>query len=131
MLVGCVAGRFAATLAMATLRKHALSGTQGFHCVVVFYLWFIEQNYRTDRLFFFCFHVCEHLRLQCCNEQCMLLFSLDEVDRRQLFEQEKCLETFITKSRAGILNSLFYGGPEGSHMQIKNSTCKLKIVHAN
>ena len=24
-----------------------------------------------------------------------------------------------------------YGGPEGSHMQIKNSTCKLKFVHAN
>ena len=24
-----------------------------------------------------------------------------------------------------------YSGPEGSHMQIKNSTCKLKIVHAN
>ena len=29
-----------------------------------------------------------------------------------------------------------YGGPEGSHkfkmlLQIKNSTCKLKIVHAN
>ena len=37
-----------------------------------------------------------------------------------------------------IWNSKDYGGPEGSHMQIKNvaaiknSTCKyLKIVHAN
>ena len=30
------------------------------------------------------------------------------------------------------LNRVFtYGGPEGSHMQIKNSTRKLKIVHAN
>ena len=37
----------------------------------------------------------------------MLLFSLDEVDRRQLSEQEKCLETCITKSGACILNSLF------------------------
>ena len=44
MLAGCVAGRFATTLAMATLRKHALSGTQGFHCIFVFHLLFIEQN---------------------------------------------------------------------------------------
>ena len=59
MLVGCIcsAGRFATTLAIATLRKHALSGTQSFYCIVVFYL----MIYRTDRLFFFCFHVCEHL----------------------------------------------------------------------
>ena len=51
---------------MATLRKHALSCTQGFHCIVVFffYLWFIEQNYRTECsffCFFVCFHICEHL----------------------------------------------------------------------
>ena len=51
MLVGCIcsAGRFATTLAMATLRKHALSGTQSFYCIVVFYL----MIYRTDRLLFF------------------------------------------------------------------------------
>ena len=35
----------------------------------------------------------------------MLLFSLDEVDRRQLSEQEKCLETCITKSGACILTA--------------------------
>ena len=108
MVVGCIcsAGRFATTLAMATLRKHALSGTQSFYCIVVFYL----MIYRTDRLlFYFCFHVCEHLCSYSSDysEQCMLLFSLDEVDRRQLSEQEKCLETCIAKSRACILNSLF------------------------
>ena len=58
MLVGCVAGRFAATLAKATLRKHALSGTQGFNCIVVFYLWIMEQ---TVYFILFCFHVCEPL----------------------------------------------------------------------
>ena len=35
MLTRCVARRFAITLALATL-WHALSGTQGFHCIVVF-----------------------------------------------------------------------------------------------
>ena len=30
-----------------------------------------------------------------------------------------------------LIAVVLYGGPEGSHMQIKNCTCKLKILPAN
>ena len=104
MLVGCVAGRFAAILAMATETMHSLA-----HRVSIVYLFFTDdlQNRIIEQtvyfILFFCCHVCEHIfvqlleRLRGCNEQCMLLFSLDEVDRRQLSEQEKCLETRLSK----------------------------------
>ena len=53
-----------------------------------------------------------------------------------VFSNLKCRTLVLThlhgdRAAAIVLKMDIYGGPEGSHMQIKNSTCKLKIVHAN
>ena len=84
MLVGCVAGRFATTLAMATLRKHALSSTQGFNCIVFFFTYDLHNRIIEQTVYFFFVFTFVNICLvtrACGNEQCMPLFSLDEVVR--------------------------------------------------
>ena len=54
-------------------------------------------------------------------------------DKKNNDQKYRCIKHFVHVS----IDKRYYGGPEGSHMQIKkllqikNSTCKLKIVHAN
>ena len=96
--------RFATTL--ATLRKHALSGTRGILCVVLFYSGFIEQNVK---IFFFLNHICDHVFSYSSDYGVVIscACSVLSVDRRQFPEQEKYLVAYITNSGACNLNSLF------------------------
>ena len=94
MTVRCVAGRFATTLAMATLQKACTlwhTGSPIHSCVLL-------MNYRTERSVFFGFHICDHV-FSYSSDYSVVISSACSVlsfDRRQLPEQEKYVVACIT-----------------------------------